>query len=259
MKRLTKVYKCEEAGCSKEFHYKEGLDGHLIVDHGKENLKWNCKICSASYIHKRHHDRHMREKHLLDKHGNPIKTGNHRVNKDNPKEANPACKTGQPEKSRCKICFAKFESRLELDSHLILEHQHEGKWECQECHSKFILRRHLHDHMMKIHQMDKDGTRVNLENGFYKCPNCSDEFPTKEKLDSHLVQDHGQERSHECDLCGIKEIIFNLYNEFSPINTLFFTSHVHQKPMMVIIDFIVINKLTFIHYTLDEFREHINF
>ena len=73
MKRLTKVYKCEEADCSKEFHYKEGLDGHLIVDHGKENLKWNCKICSASYIHKRHHDRHMREKHLLDKHGNPIK------------------------------------------------------------------------------------------------------------------------------------------------------------------------------------------
>ena len=76
--------------------------------------------------------------------------------------------------------------------------------------------------MMKIHEMDKDGTRVNLENGFYKCSNCSDEFPTKEKLDSHLVQDHGHERSHECDLCGIKEIIFNLYSEVSPINTLFF-------------------------------------
>ena len=76
--------------------------------------------------------------------------------------------------------------------------------------------------MMKIHEMDKDGTRVNLENGFYKCSNCSDEFPTKEKLDSHLVQDHGHERLHECDLCGIKEIIFNLYSEVSPINTLFF-------------------------------------
>ena len=63
--------------------------------------------------------------------------------------------------------------------------------------------------MMKIHQMDKDGTRVNAENGLIKCSVCSDEFPTKSKLDSHLVQDHGHERSHQCDLCGVKERIFN--------------------------------------------------
>jgi len=201
MKRLTKVYKCDEDGCSKVFHYKEGLDGHLIVDHGKENLKWNCKICSASYIHKRHHDRHMREKHLLDKHGNSNHQ-DHPKKQDDPKSNNRT--NGQPEKSRCKICFFKFDSRLELDSHLIKEHEHEGKWECKECHSKFILRRHLHDHMTKIHKMDKDGTRINFENGFFKCSFCSSEFSTKEKLDSHLVQDHGHERSHQCDLCGIK-------------------------------------------------------
>ena len=232
MKGLTKVYKCEEAECSKVFHYKEGLDGHMIVDHGREDLKWNCKLCAASYIHKRHHDRHMREKHLMDKHGNKIVKMNDQgepistpetapkatpksisKSKTTPKRAPKSTEKStekQSERTRCKICSAKFETSLDLDSHLITEHQHEGKWTCKECQSKFILRRHLFDHMMKIHQMDKDGTRVNAENGLIKCSVCSDEFPTKSKLDSHLVQDHGHERSHQCDLCGVKEIIFNI-------------------------------------------------
>ena len=260
MKRLTKVYKCKEEGCSKEFHYKEGLDGHMIVEHGREDLKWQCKLCTASYIHKRHHDRHMREKHLLDKHGNTIATTNHlgdsksesksgnnpgkkqskktKIVKSEPETGiNPSKKQSkktkivktnhlndsksgpkagndpgkkQSKKTGCKICFAKFNTRLELDSHMVEEHQHKGNWTCKECQSKFIMKRHLYDHMLKIHEMDKDGTKINVKNGLFKYSFCSDEFATKSKLDSHLVQDHGQERSHQCDLCGVKERIFNL-------------------------------------------------
>ena len=205
----------------------------MIVEHGREDLKWQCKLCTASYIHKRHHDRHMREKHLLDKHGNTIATTNHlEDSKSEPKTGNNPGKkqskktkivksepeTGinpskkQSKKTGCKICFAKFNTRLELDSHMVEEHQHKGNWSCKECQSKFIMKRHLYDHMLKIHEMDKDGTKINVKNGLFKYSFCSDEFATKSKLDSHLVQDHGQERSHQCDLCGVKERIFNLYS-----------------------------------------------
>ena len=130
---LTKVYKCKEAGCLAVFHYKEGLDGHLVNDHGREDLKWSCKLCGAKYTHKRHHDRHMREKHRKDRDGNDMTSIEAKFV--------PKISKNSKNSGKCKICGFKFDSKYDLDAHLVQVHEHDPKWKCQECDSKFILKR----------------------------------------------------------------------------------------------------------------------
>ena len=90
----------------------------------------------------------------------------------------------------CKTCKQTFKTHNQRNTHQILEHSTDEKYNCKYCGKRFGNTGHLKSHITHYHEEPK-----------FKCQFCGKMFKVKESLDDHERM-HKGEKPFPCSLCA---------------------------------------------------------
>ena len=241
-KRLVHPRRNECILCYSSFKTYHEIKIHLLRNHREEHnilisldvipqeiMKFQCHICKLKFVSNSVLSYHKRRDH-----GEKIQ---------NPRKPNKKEKIQKPKKpnkqneNNCKLCYALFKTKQNLQMHIMRNHKEERKFisdsiiitpeqlisGCSKCELRFVS-----DSVMRYHKYRHHGERSGR-----LCKLCDWQFPTKERLSSHKKRVHlkemdafdrdidREEMIHECFHCTKKF--------FSEISMKFHRRKLHPK------------------------------
>ena len=123
----------------------------------------------------------------------------------------------------CSVCKAGFRTKTSLQSHFNFVHKKTGDHICSACDKSYSTKGEVRKHFATIHEQtkydcdicsksfrSKQGLRGHVETAHegkkqsVECPMCSKFFQTKQVMKRHINSLHAKNRSHGCDLCGLR-------------------------------------------------------
>lgn len=211
---------CEYA-CEDRDEFEEHLGTAHTDDQPKLKMKlYNCKLCSNTYNTAELLKEHMTTEHQDDVESVDDDNGSN-MEGDNMsllyKLYQPQYATGP--KHRCRYCQAKFQSKPELQQHMLSEHGSCGRLlACQLCDAEFVNDKGLKVHLWRSHQLrepdyggflpqSSEGSSAPIKNKVivekeYECEICHIVYKNKDQLRVHTSTVHGFETSANNSVSG---------------------------------------------------------
>ena len=154
--------------------------------------QYNCESCKVQYVNKTELQKHMKEKHLIQKNSEEFKcdkcdfvgSSKHHLNKHyNLKHAmKNVVNENQKKGFCCDICIFQCTSQIQLKSHMHIKH---SEFNCDECDfqgtSMFQLNKHTNL---------KHAVKGQMHEEVIKCRNCDEQFSEKWNLMNHRKLKH---------------------------------------------------------------------
>ena len=89
----------------------------------------------------------------------------------------------------CSFCGKEFPSKMDLKSHIAIEHK-DKKYECSKCDTSYLHQRTLMFHIEQVHEEKK-----------HQCTTCGEIFESIGRLETHIAVKHDRSKLFECPSC----------------------------------------------------------
>ena len=170
--------------CNKIFSSKETARDHYKKLH--LNKRFNCSVCSRSFITEEYMKKHMKAAHMLPKMAK---------NESDEKCEWKIVKLNEDGRFNCLDCNQTFSSLSTAKSHHIHVHRtnhNDRKFVCVVCNNNFAVKQYLKTHMKAVHGVSY----------LLNCLECNKTFSNKGGLNTHLRNCHGDHTRFNCLECN---------------------------------------------------------
>ena len=159
----------------------------------KDDNKFGCNQCEASYTNRGSLSKHILAKHRGIKYNcdiceyEALSSGNLKVHR----------RKNHGITNECNFCQVKFDNLNELEKHKVTAHMGEKKYSCFACDFKS----NSEAHMIKHYTLKHEGKL--MRGGKYACKHCDYEAKEDRSLKTHQRAKH-EGITFDCDLCDYK-------------------------------------------------------